>query len=55
MTSFLQFHDFSDLKLDDGLRQLLRTFRLPGEAQMIDRILEKVSTRSSMFFTTVFC
>jgi Sec7-like guanine-nucleotide exchange factor len=27
------------------LRQLLRTFRLPGEAQQIDRILEKVSER----------
>ena len=43
LKSFLQFHDFTNLKLDDALRQLLRTFRLPGEAQQIDRILEKVS------------
>jgi len=54
LVSFLQFHDFAGLKLDDGLRQLLRTFRLPGEAQMIDRILEKFAERFSQCNPTSF-
>ncbi|GMH60740.1 hypothetical protein TrLO_g912 [Triparma laevis f. longispina] len=45
LKSFLQFHDFTSLPLSDALRQLLRTFRLPGEAQQIDRILEKFAER----------
>jgi len=44
-TSFLSYHDFTDLKLSDALRQLLLTFRLPGEAQVIDRILESFASR----------
>jgi len=42
---FLGYHDFTDLSIDGGLRQLLKTFRLPGEAQVIDRILEAFATR----------
>jgi hypothetical protein len=41
LVMFLQFHDFAQLSLSDALRQLLLTFRLPGEAQVIDRILER--------------
>jgi cytohesin len=44
-TAFLAFHDFANLSLSDALRQLLLTFRLPGEAQVIDRILEAFATR----------
>ncbi|GMI31569.1 hypothetical protein TrCOL_g1860 [Triparma columacea] len=45
LESFLRFHDFTDLSLSNALRQLLRTFRLPGEAQVIDRILERFAKR----------
>ena len=42
---FLEYHDFTSLTIDGGLRQLLKTFRLPGEAQVIDRILESFASR----------
>ena len=45
LLSFLEFHDFTQLSVSDGLRQLLKTFRLPGEAQVIDRILESFADR----------
>jgi Sec7-like guanine-nucleotide exchange factor len=32
--------DFAGLALDEALRKLLREFKLPGEAQQIDRIME---------------
>lgn len=35
------------MRLDEALRQLLREFKLPGEAQQIDRIMEK--------FAEAFC
>ena len=38
---FMRKMEFEDATLDGALRTLLKTFRLPGEAQMIDRILEK--------------
>jgi len=34
-------YDFAGMSLDEGLRTLLRQFRLPGESQEIDRIMEK--------------
>jgi cytohesin len=37
-------YDFKDKPLDDALRHLLLQFRLPGEAQQIDRILEKFAS-----------
>lgn len=37
-------YDFSGDTLDAALRKLLFQFRLPGEAQQIDRILEKFAT-----------
>jgi Sec7 domain len=33
--------DYAGLHLDGALRNLLREFKLPGEAQQIDRIMEK--------------
>jgi hypothetical protein len=38
-------YDFRGDTLDGALRKLLRQFRLPGEAQQIDRILEKFATQ----------
>ena len=31
--------DFTGLSFDDALRHMLQAFRLPGEAQKIDRIM----------------
>eukprot|EP00616_Rhizochromulina_sp_CCMP1243_P012533 CAMPEP_0118977248 /NCGR_PEP_ID=MMETSP1173-20130426/20888_1 /TAXON_ID=1034831 /ORGANISM="Rhizochromulina marina cf, Strain CCMP1243" /LENGTH=686 /DNA_ID=CAMNT_0006927331 /DNA_START=33 /DNA_END=2093 /DNA_ORIENTATION=+ len=45
LTHFLAEYSFAETTLDDALRVLLRDFRLPGEAQQIDRILEKFSRR----------
>jgi len=44
MHALIEQFDFADLDFDIALRQLLYTFRLPGEAQKIDRILEKFAT-----------
>jgi len=41
MHKFIEQLDFVDLDFDIALRQLLYCFRIPGEAQKIDRILEK--------------
>eukprot|EP00980_Cylindrotheca_fusiformis_P007137 scaffold1501_cov130-Cylindrotheca_fusiformis.AAC.6 len=37
--------DFKDLMFDDAIRLFLSGFRLPGEAQKIDRIMEKFAER----------
>jgi len=47
---------FEEMALDEALRKLITTFRLPGEAQQIDRILEKFAgcyhfANPSMFST----
>eukprot|EP00892_Ulva_mutabilis_P008052 jgi/Ulvmu1/5619/UM023_0158.1 len=41
MHEYIDQEAFVDLQLDEALRQLLREFKLPGEAQKIDRIMEK--------------
>eukprot|EP00579_Thalassiosira_antarctica_P012680 CAMPEP_0201921956 /NCGR_PEP_ID=MMETSP0903-20130614/10133_1 /ASSEMBLY_ACC=CAM_ASM_000552 /TAXON_ID=420261 /ORGANISM="Thalassiosira antarctica, Strain CCMP982" /LENGTH=2026 /DNA_ID=CAMNT_0048459001 /DNA_START=149 /DNA_END=6229 /DNA_ORIENTATION=+ len=40
LASFCSSFAFDQLTVLDGLRMFLATFRLPGEAQMIDRILQ---------------
>ncbi|CAO2829540.1 unnamed protein product [Amaranthus hypochondriacus] len=42
---FAQTFDFQDMNLDTALRLFLETFRLPGEAQKIQRVLEAFSER----------
>jgi brefeldin A-resistance guanine nucleotide exchange factor 1 len=42
---FSKTFDFKELNLDDALRLFLETFRLPGESQKIQRILEAFSER----------
>ncbi|XP_073430440.1 cytohesin-4 isoform X2 [Dendrobates tinctorius] len=44
LKAFVKCHNFNKLNLVDALRQFLGTFRLPGEAQKIDRIMESFST-----------
>lgn len=45
LTHYLEGLDFTDLSLDSALRIMLREFRLPGEAIVIDRILSAFSKR----------
>ncbi|GJD07126.1 Brefeldin A-inhibited guanine nucleotide-exchange protein 2 [Galdieria sulphuraria] len=45
MHEFVDLHDFVDLKFDEAIRLFLSNFRLPGEAQKIDRIMEKFASR----------
>ncbi|KAI5967843.1 GEA2 [Candida theae] len=37
---FIGLFDFEGLRVDEALRVLLKTFRLPGESQQIERIVE---------------
>jgi Sec7-like guanine-nucleotide exchange factor len=39
--SLMHKYDFANLSLDTAIRDLMKRFRLPGESQQIDRILEK--------------
>ncbi|OLL26225.1 hypothetical protein NEOLI_002582 [Neolecta irregularis DAH-3] len=38
---FIKLFSFKGKRIDEALRRLLETFRLPGEAQQIDRIVDK--------------
>jgi len=40
LEKYIELIDFSSLEIDDALRFLLTLFRLPGEAQLIDRIVK---------------
>ena len=45
LDAFISLFDFRDLRVDEALRILLKTFRLPGESQQIERIVEKFAER----------
>ncbi|CAG8555206.1 7956_t:CDS:2, partial [Paraglomus occultum] len=45
MYAFVDSLDFKGLQFVDALRTFLQTFRLPGESQKIDRIMEKFADR----------
>lgn len=45
MHAYVDSMDFSGMRFDIAIRELLRGFRLPGEAQKIDRIMEKFAER----------
>lgn len=45
MHAFVDLIDFSDMKFVDALRLFLQSFRLPGEAQKIDRFMLKFAER----------
>ncbi|KAJ2169142.1 GDP/GTP exchange factor for ARF [Coemansia sp. RSA 562] len=49
LQTYMQQLDFSGRRLDEALRTLLGTFRLPGESQQIERIME---TFSAAYFGT---
>jgi len=46
--------DFSGLRFDEGIKFYLSGFRLPGEAQKIDRIMEKFAERYTVQNPDVF-
>ncbi|KAG9481613.1 hypothetical protein GDO78_010710 [Eleutherodactylus coqui] len=52
--AFVDLHEFTDLNLVQALRQFLWSFRLPGEAQKIDRMMEAFAQRYCMCNPGVF-
>eukprot|EP00002_Diphylleia_rotans_P014444 TRINITY_DN2814_c0_g1_i8.p1 TRINITY_DN2814_c0_g1~~TRINITY_DN2814_c0_g1_i8.p1 ORF type:complete len:1545 (+),score=258.96 TRINITY_DN2814_c0_g1_i8:58-4692(+) len=45
MHAYIDQVNFSGITFDEGIRTLLKGFRLPGEAQKIDRIMEKFAEK----------
>lgn len=45
LKEFMSLFDFSDIRVDEALRLLLKSFRLPGESQQIERIVEIFADR----------
>lgn len=45
MHAYIDQESYTGLSIDAALRELLKSFRLPGEAQKIDRIMEKFAER----------
>lgn len=45
LASFMKMFDFSGQRVDEALRQLLNTFRLPGESQLIERIVTEFAAK----------
>jgi Sec7-like guanine-nucleotide exchange factor len=52
--AYVTIMDFSNLSFDDAIRYYLSGFRLPGEAQKIDRIMEKFAERYTVQNPEVF-
>eukprot|EP01025_Chloroclados_australasicus_P037318 TRINITY_DN3805_c0_g1_i5.p1 TRINITY_DN3805_c0_g1~~TRINITY_DN3805_c0_g1_i5.p1 ORF type:complete len:1288 (-),score=132.71 TRINITY_DN3805_c0_g1_i5:189-4052(-) len=45
MHEYVDRMDFNDLSIDEAIRKFLSGFRLPGEGQKIDRLMEKFAER----------
>ncbi|AMD20613.1 HDL131Wp [Eremothecium sinecaudum] len=45
LKSFINLFEFKDLRVDEAIRVLLTKFRLPGESQQIERIVETFSAK----------
>lgn len=45
LIEFMNNFDFEGLRVDEALRILLKTFRLPGESQQIERVVENFAAR----------
>ncbi|XP_030671476.1 cytohesin-4 isoform X2 [Nomascus leucogenys] len=54
LQAFVDCHEFANLNLVQALRQFLWSFRLPGEAQKIDRMMEAFATRYCLCNPGVF-
>lgn len=44
LNEYIRLFDFSGLRVDEAIRILLTKFRLPGESQQIERIIEAFSS-----------
>eukprot|EP00980_Cylindrotheca_fusiformis_P001135 scaffold318_cov110-Cylindrotheca_fusiformis.AAC.7 len=51
---YVEAIDFSDMVFDEAIRFFLKGFRLPGEAQKIDRIMEKFAASYTLQNPDVF-
>lgn len=51
---YVDAQDFRGMQFDDAIRHFLAGFRLPGEAQKIDRIMEKFAERYTAQNVSVF-
>lgn len=54
MHAFVDQLDFTDMPFTDALRLFLQSFRLPGEAQKIDRLMLKFAERYTANNPTVY-
>ncbi|XP_074127719.1 cytohesin-4 [Sminthopsis crassicaudata] len=54
LQAFVDLHEFANLHLVQALRQFLWSFRLPGEAQKIDRMMETFAARYCLCNPGVF-
>lgn len=54
LKEYVTLHDFKDKQLDVALRQFLWSFRLPGEAQKIDRMMESFASHYCLCNPGVF-
>ncbi|XP_058164766.1 cytohesin-4 isoform X2 [Dasypus novemcinctus] len=54
LQAFVDCHEFANLNLVQALRQFLWSFRLPGEAQKIDRMMESFAARYCLCNPGVF-
>ena len=45
---YVDMMDFSSVPIDEAIRSFLAGFRLPGEAQKIDRMMEKFAERCAV-------
>lgn len=51
LTAFIGLFDFTDKRIDEALRDLLGSFRLPGESGLIERIVSTFTSRYLQFST----
>ncbi|KAL2249198.1 UNVERIFIED_CONTAM: Brefeldin A-inhibited guanine nucleotide-exchange protein 5, partial [Sesamum indicum] len=54
MHAYVDSMNFSGMKFDNAIREFLKGFRLPGEAQKIDRIMEKFAERKLSLMVDVY-
>ncbi|KAK3067527.1 hypothetical protein LTS18_001055, partial [Coniosporium uncinatum] len=45
LSAYMDLFDFKGQRVDEALRQILNSFRLPGESQLIERIVNEFSAR----------
>ena len=54
LAAYSSLIDYTDMDFDKAIKKFLSRFRLPGEAQKIDRIMEKFAAKFYECNPTVF-